>query len=160
MQAKGVTVIQADRDAAAAFLREDRHLNSISAGLIETGDWDRAPIVHAFARHRIAHATPTPEAAPGAEIERAIRFCDERANSYGALRPVAPTAIALDRASALLRALSTPPVGPTREEIAEAAYTAHVKRNKPWAVESLFQKERWRASADAVIAILQRTAGQ
>ncbi|WP_066781891.1 Lar family restriction alleviation protein [Sphingomonas sp. CCH5-D11] len=47
---------------------------------------------------------------------------------------------------------------PTREEVAEAAYTAHVKRNKPWAQETLWAKERWRASADAILALLSREA--
>ncbi len=39
------------------------------------------------------------------------------------------------------------------EKVARAMYEAHVARNKPWAVESLFQRQRWLASARAAIAI-------
>jgi hypothetical protein len=46
------------------------------------------------------------------------------------------------------------------EAVAEAAYTAHVNRNKPWAIESLFQKQRWRSSARAAINALDEVRGK
>jgi hypothetical protein len=52
----------------------------------------------------LASTQPAP-AFPREEVERTIRLCEERARSYGGLRPIAPTAIALDRAAQLLALL-------------------------------------------------------
>lgn len=48
-----------------------------------------------------------------------------------------------------------------REAVAKAAYESHCARNKPWQLLSLFEKDRWRASADAILALLatDRAAG-
>lgn len=43
------------------------------------------------------------------EADALLRFVEERAASYGGLRQVAPTAIALDRAAAMIRALTATP---------------------------------------------------
>lgn len=46
-----VTVTQADREAARAYINEGRFRDCEE---ITEGGWDNAPIVQAFARHRIA----------------------------------------------------------------------------------------------------------
>lgn len=46
------------------------------------------------------------------------------------------------------------------EVVAEAAYLAHVGRNKLWSSVSLFQKDRWRASARAAILRLDQVRGK
>lgn len=74
-----VTVTQADREAACDTYRRFRYGQPPLYTNIAAGRIDHDPIVQAFALHRIAHsATPSPEAAPAAEVQRALRaFVDQ-----------------------------------------------------------------------------------
>jgi len=57
-QVGGVAVTQADRDAAAGFIRRN-HFNPDWANEVERGECDSHDVVQSYAAHRLA-ATPTP----------------------------------------------------------------------------------------------------
>jgi hypothetical protein len=75
-------VIQADRDAAADYVLSTDHwtMKRVVAGSIQAGggDMDKAPLVQAFARHRLS------EYARG--LEDAAKWHDGRAERYREVR--------------------------------------------------------------------------
>lgn len=58
---------------------------------------------------------------------------------------------------AIDRATPTPPIegrDADVERVAKAAYEGHTKRNKPWSLVGLWERERWRSSARAALQAL------
>jgi len=63
-------VIQADRDAAADYALASEPNDTAFPYDVRRGYLDKAPVVQAFARHRIAHSDPRPVAEGLREAER------------------------------------------------------------------------------------------